>query len=454
MMGQGRRFGVSFWIEGLFGIAILVGIAYAMWVLYHDGYLPQPFFYEPSDTWMDWFNTAYWARDRGTYDNWGTIYPPLSFVVLWFLGNSTCYVGNEGLAVRDCDWIGVISLHMIFLLNIVLVAKSFIKIDRRTALPRSIALAAGMPMLFALERGNILLLCFTCVVLAFGPLIASARVRWLFAGLAVNFKVYIFATIVAMLLKRRWRWVEGACLSVLGVYLVSYALLGVGTPFEIYHNISTYAQGFEASQVLDIWYSITYNPLISLLQGKNFPIVTLIGSDIIELGIMIVPVFIRFGQSMILLAALATWLRPEVVSTYRVALLGTTMALISSEAGGYTQILVLFFLFMEPWRGFARPFALICGYLLCIPADISIGYVPPLLRDSFFAGHVVQVQFGVGLGMFVRPGLLILIGVALSASTIRDVWLDVTSQGWRHRWRFRQDTPLLPGVARPIPHES
>lgn len=449
-MGQGRRFGASFWIEGLFCIAILVGIAHAMWVLYYEGYLPQPFFYEPSDTWMDWFNTAYWARDRGTYDNWGTIYPPLSFVVLWFLGNGACYVGNEGVTVRDCDWIGVVSLHTIFLVNIVLVAKAFIKIDRRTAIPRSIALAAGLPMLYALERGNILILSFTCVVLAFGPLLSSTRVRWVFAGLAVNFKVYLFATVVSMLLKRRWLWTEGALASVLGVYLVSYTLLGLGSPFDVLYNITAYAQGFEAAQILDIWYSCTYGPLISLLEGKNFPIVRLIGSDLVEAGLVIIPLTVRFGQMMILFAAIATWLRPEAVSTYRVALLGTTMALISSEAGGYTQILVLFFLFMEPWRGVARPVAIICGYILCIPGDISIGYVPPLLRESFFAGHVVEVQFSVGLGMFVRPGLLILIGVLLSASTIRDVWADIALQKWRDRWRFRRDLPLIPNAAKPI----
>ncbi|QGP79716.1 hypothetical protein [Sphingobium sp. CAP-1] len=431
------------------GLLVLLLIGRAMTILYLDGYLPQPFFYEPSDTFMDWFNTAYWARDPGSYDSWKTIYPPLSFVVLRYLGKGSCYAGAEGLPVRDCDWIGLVVIHAIFLLNIVLTAWTFLKVDRRTALPRAIALSSGLPMLYALERGNILLLCFTAVLLGFGPLLKSARLRWLFAGIAVNFKIYLIAGIGAQLLRRRWLWFEGALLATLLVYLLSYGLLGAGTPTEIFTNIRDYSSGFIASQVLDIWYAVTYQPLTSLLQGESFPITNVIGSQVAETGLLIIPLIVRLGQASILIAAVATWLRPEVVPPYRVAFLGIAMALISSEAGGYTQMMMILFVFMEPWRGIARPIAILTCYILCLPGDIIIGDVPSLLRDSFLSGRPVEVQFGVGLGMFVRPGLLILVCVSLSAATVHDVWADIRHQGWKHRWRFRRDWPMLPGILRP-----
>jgi hypothetical protein len=440
--------------EYLLGLAVFLLLGRAMWSLFVYGYLPQPFFYEPSDTWMDWFNTAYWAHDKGAYDNWGTIYPPLSFVVLRLLGDARCYSGAEGLASRDCDWAGIVAIHAIFVLNAFLIARIYFKIDRGTALPRAFALAAGMPMLFALERGNILLLCFTCMLLAFGPLLKSARLRWLAAGLAINFKVYLIAGVVAQLLKRRWRWFEGAVIATVVVYIISYALFGVGTPMEIYRNISNYSSGFEASQVLDIWYSVTYQPLISLLEGTNFPITGMVGSRTVEVGLFALPIIVKTGQLSIVLAAFATWLRPEVVPTSRVIFFGTIMALISSEAGGYTQIMAIMFVFMERWRGIARPIAIICCYILCLPADISIGYVPPIVRDSYLAGRSVEVQFAVGLGMFLRPGLLITIAVAMSSATLHDVWRDIRLQGWKRRWRFRHDAPVLPGVARPVPKPS
>ncbi|KQS03396.1 hypothetical protein ASG11_03250 [Sphingomonas sp. Leaf357] len=433
------------------GLAVAALLVRALWWLYAYGQLPQPFFYEPSDSFMDWFNTAYWAHDKGAYDSWRTIYPPLSFVVIRLLGKAGCYVGAEGLPARDCDWVGLVALHAIFVLNIVLIAMSYLKIDRRTALPRSFALATGMPMMFALERGNILLLCFTAMLLAYGPLLRSTRLRWMFAGAAVNFKVYLIAAIAAQALKRRWLWVEGALLSTVIIYLLSYGILGAGTPREIVTNITDYSSGFIASQVLDIWYSVTYQPLISLLQGETFPTTAVIGSRTVEIGLVVVPLLTLFGQVSVIVGVIATWLRPEVVPAYRVAFFGTVLALISSEAGGYTETMVILFVFMEPWRGIGRPLAILCCYILCLPGDIAIGYIPPIIRDSFLVGHSVEVQFSIGLGMFLRPGLMILIAIFLSATTVRDVWVDIRAQGWKNRWRYRRDWPLLPGIQRPIP---
>lgn len=440
----------GYWLEYIMGAGVAVLLVRAMWWLYVYGQLPQPFFYEPSDSFMDWFNTAYWAHDKGAYDSWRTIYPPLSFVLIRLMGDARCYVGSEGLTARDCDWIGLVAIHAFFVLNIVLVAWSYLKIDRRTALPRSIALSAGMPMMFALERGNVLILCFTAMLLGYGPLLRSTRLRWIFAGAAVNFKVYLIAPILVQILRRRWLWVEGALLATIVIYLLTYGILGVGTPREIVSNITDYSTGFIASQVLDIWYSVTYQPLVSLLQGETFPITNVMGSATVDVGIPVLTVVTRLGQLSVIAAAIAAWLRPEVVPPYRIAFLGTVLALITSEAGGYTETMVILFVFMEPWRGIGRPLAILCCYVLCLPGDISISDIPPIVRDSFLAGRSVEVHFGVGLGMFVRPGLMILMAISLSATTVREVWIDIRTQGRRQRWRYRRDRPLLPGVQHPM----
>jgi hypothetical protein len=187
------------------------------------------------------------------------------------------------------------------------------------------------------------------------------------------------------------------------------------------------------------------------LRGNNFASVQVVGSRVVELGLWLAPALIHAGQAMIVVAVAATVLRPEVVPPHRVAFFGTAMALISSEAGGYTQILIILFVFMERWRGIARPVAIVCCYVLCLPGEIMLDYAPPLFRDSYLAGRTVEVHLGAGLGMFLRPGLIIATGIALSMATIRDVWLDVRTQGWRHRWRFRHDAPLLPGIVPPLP---
>jgi hypothetical protein len=439
------------WLEYAMGAAVMLTLARAMWWLYSYYQLPQPFFYESNDTFMDWFNTAYWAHTSGAYDDWKTIYPPLSFVVLSVIGKQDCYINADSLSVRECDWIGIVAIHVIFVVNIFLIARTFLKIDRKTAIPRSIALAVGMPMLYALERGNILLLCFSFLILAFGPLVKSARVRWICAGIAINFKVYLIAAVAAQLLKRRWRWFEGAVIATIVVYLLSYGIFGQGTPYEIFRNIRDYSASFTAAQVLDVWYPVTYQPLIVLLEGQNFPVSNAIGSRLADISLMILPMIVRVGQLSIVIAAVCTWLRPEIVPNYRLAFFGCAMALISSEAGGYTQMMVLLFVFMEPWKGIARPIAILCAYLLSMPGDIGFEQIPPIWRDSYLAGRFTEVYFYVAVGMFLRPGLLILIAISLSFATIRDVWVDIRHQGWKDRWRYRRDWPLLPGIARPSP---
>jgi hypothetical protein len=418
-------------VEPLLAAVVGAGLLWALGYLLIYDYLPQPFFYEPQDTWMDWFNTAFWAHQPGAYDTWGTLYPPLSFVVLKFVTFGGCYAFSEQYPSRDCDWYGIAMLHLFYVINVVLIARTFLKIDRRTALPRAFALSAGLPMVFALERGNLILLCFTCVMLAYGPLVRSARWRWVFAALSVNFKVYLVGALFAQILRRRWRWFEGAALATVIVYLLSFAAMGTGTPWQIYNNIVNYSGGFQAAGLLDLWYAGTYKPLLSLLRGEAFPILNVLGSRQIELLSVVLPAILLATLGLIGLAALAAAFRPQRVPMYRLVFLSIAAALITSEAGGYTQMFLILFVFMEPWRGFGRIWAIVVCYILCIPADIPIVWVPPVVRESFLGGGPVIAQYAVGVGPFLRPGLVLSVAVALSCVTLRDVWDQFRSEGWR-----------------------
>jgi len=421
----------GYWVERILALAVVLSLAWSFLYLYRFGYLPQPFFYEPSDTWMDWFNTAYWAHNPGAYDTWGTIYPPLSFLFLKVLTNPVCYPGAEGLPSRACDTYGVIAIHAIFLVNCWLVWKSFRKIDPRTAAPRTIALCLGMPMAYGLERGNLILLAFTFMLLAYGPLVRSARLRWIAAACAVNMKVYLIGSIFAQLLHRRWRWFEGALVATIIVYLASYAILGDGTPWQIYDNITDFSSGWQAASLLDLWYTSSYKPVLSLLNGSTFPVVGILGSRFVDVSLVVVTAAIHAVQASIVLAAVASWFRPEAVPPYRLVFLAVALALITSEAGGYTQVLLILFVFMEPWKGFGRKFAIISAYVLCLANDIKIDSVPPAVSDSFLAGGPRITEHFVGIGPFLRPAIVLAMAFALAMVTIRDAWIDLRRQGWR-----------------------
>ena len=442
---------VNRWLEPGFVLLIASGLIYAMWHLYYFGYLPQPFFYEPFDMWGDWFNVVYWAYDPGTYDNYGSVYPPLSFVFLRLFSLSRCYdVGAQagdfgaGLPSRSCDWLGIATIFLIYASLIVVVSKTYLKIDHRTAPWRAYALTAGFPTLEALEHANLIIPTLLLVVLAYGPLVRSARLRWIAIGLAVNFKIYVVASIFGQLLKRRWLWTEAAFLSVVLVYLVTYIILGRGTPFEIYKNLTAFADS-GASNLLDVWFPATFLALQALLQNWQSPMMGILGSRNVEFLLILLPTLQHIVQLSIVLAAVAAWIRPEAAPRFRLINLALSMALITQESGGYTVILTFFFTFMERWRGIGAKWAIIAVYILCIPADIPIDKAPEVVRTTFLPGRTVIANYSVMIGPFIRPLFFYSIPFALSCVTIYAVWRDIQTQGWKTRWRYRRDLPIMVG---------
>lgn len=455
---RARTVGVK-WIEPILGIGVAATIVYPLVHLFTYGYLPQPFFHSPDDLWADWFNTAYFAYDKGTYDAWRTIYPPLSFVFLRIFTLQHCYVLHDGadvragLPARSCDWWGLFSLHTFYLIAVALAAYSFWKWDRKTALWRTIAIGLGFPMLDGLERGNLVIVSFICLMLAFGPILKSARWRAMAIGLAINFKVYLIASLVPLLLRRKWRFVEWGLLSTVIIFLASYALLGRGTPLQIYDNIVEFNEWqSQATDLLSIWYSTTFTPHLGLLTSPMISVPDLIGSRNTDILLVVIPILIHSTQAAILLAAAAIWLRPGAVPYYRVVNLGLLFALITSEAGGYAQIYFIYFVFFERFEGVGRRWAIIACYLLCPSTDIPVDTIfMPVVRDTYLWGKTVIVTYYVMLGPFFRPLIVLSVPFALSLVTLRDVRKDIRDQRWRPRWRFRNDAPLLAGEESALP---
>ncbi len=454
MNGPGRKQLGGNWIEPLLALGVLASLAYPIWHLFTYAYLPQPFFHSPDDLWADWFNTAYYAYDQGTYDSWRTIYPPLSFLFLDLFTLDHCYIihdgaGRPGLSARSCDWWGIVSLHGFYLLAVGLAAYSFYKQDRRTALWRTIGLGLGLPLLDGLERGNLVIVALICLILAFGPIFKSARMRALAIGLAINFKVYLIAALVPLVLRRRWRFVEYGILATALVYVVSFIVLGRGTVFEIYRNIQEFNEWQSAANdLLGLWYSTTFVPHIGLLNSSVFYAPDQIGSRLTDFLLFFIPAIIHTTQALIVAASGAVWLRPHAVPYYRVINLGLMFALITSEAGGYTQAYFIFFVFLEKFEGFGRKWAIIMCYLLSLSADIPVDQVPAVVRETYLWGKTVVATYYIMLGPFFRPLLILTIPAALSLVTVRTVWLDIRQNGWSFPWRYRSNCESMPAAAR------
>lgn len=402
--------------EALLALTVLASVACTAWQFGVLGYLPQPFVFDTNDTFMDWFNTAYWANNPGTYDVWRSIYPPLSFVFLDAFSLPGCYL-NSPFYARDCDWLGRGVIVGFYLLDVALAWLSFRSVDPRTAPMRTIAIGLGLPLLFTLERGNLILVAFACFMLAHGPLRIGARWRYAATAATINFKPYLLLPVAALAVKRKWRALELAGIATVLLYLATLAVVGSGTPGELAANTANWLV-FQSGQVWnEVHYSTSYAPLL-LIRASQMPILTYIPSRTIETIETIVPIAIRTSQLVALLALAGVWLQPRAVSAHRIATLLLGAYLIAQSPGGYTQTFLLFLVFLEPWRRGGPIVALICAYLLCIVADRTLTTILEVPGTSWLSGQSVTASFGIALGHFVRPGLIILIVWALAIDSI------------------------------------
>ncbi len=276
-------------------------------------------------------------------------------------------------------------------------------------------------MLQAVERGNLIAVAYTFMILALGPLLKSFRTRMLFMALAVNIKIYFIGAIAAMLLKKRWYWAEVAIICTLFLYACSIAVYGAGSPFDIFANMRAYQSG-AAQTLLDAWFAATYDAILAGISQGAVPLAAIIGSRNADLVEILVPALKLFTQSLLALAAVAVWFRPEAVSPYRAVFLGLAMIFVSTESGVYILLFLTYFVMMERWRGFGPIWAIVMCYFLAIPVDIALDTLPITPRDTYFKNGMAYIGTEVPLGPFVRPLLIMSIAWAMAGTTIHDVY--------------------------------
>ncbi len=426
--------------EFMLCIAVLISLCWTIYRFYSDGYLPQPFIFVPYDTFMDWFNPGYWSKRSGAYDIWKSVYPPLSFVIIDVFTLDKCYASGS-VPARDCDWYGLISILLCYLSCVVLAWMSFYKNDPKTALFRGLAFGLGFPLLFTLERGNLLMFGLLFFILAHGPLTIWPILRHISIAATVNLKPYLVLPVLAAGIKRQWRFAELAAISTIFVYLASLAYVGAGTPAQILGNMTDYLKYASADAFGQMFYATSYAPFLEI-DASGFPIRQFIGSRTLDAIAYWVPVAIMSSVAISALALAACWLQPNAVPKNRIALILILTFLIYQSPGGYALIFPTFLVFLEKWQRPGPIIAIISSYILMLSFDYILTPFGGFYGPSWLSGYGVRNSFGVAVGQFARPGLAIIILWALSLDTITQVILA------HKRYRpslglVSQDTPPL-----------
>lgn len=410
-------------IEWLFVLAMGAAIAFALWHLRTVGYLPQPFYADPKDSWMDGYNSAWWAYEGHIYDDWASIYPPLNFIFLRLLTVARCY-DSDPLLLRDCDQLLIGVLTGFFFLNVVIAWKCFRMADARTALPRALAVGFGLPALMSLERGQLLIVATTFFFLGFGPLLRSARGRMLAAAIAINFKPYFVIPTLLQLLAGRWRWVEGAGVLACLIWLAAFAILGEGSPLDVIQNIAAFSgdPSHDANWRIASM-SSSYASISDWLRSDS-TLVQRMDDDWTLAWAAFFDIARRAVQILSVTTFAAIWLRRYPISRTRMALLAYGLLIMTSETGAYAFNGLIFLVFLERWDGPARVFAIVCAYFLCLPIDLAVapGVFPSGRWEvSFLGGRPVLFTNPLALGPFIRPGLILAIQVAMAVKVLDEM---------------------------------
>ena len=400
-------------------LAVIVGFGFLVRFFIVEHYLPAPFVFDTNDTFRDWFHTAYWAHNPGAYSVWKTIYFPIAFVITGIFADPRCYA-NGPFDARSCDMVGIAFIGFSYVAAVILSAVAFYRNDRRTALMRTIAIALGGSLLFAVERGNLILQAYVAFVLVFGQLLKSrAAVAWT-AGFLVNMKVYLLFPVLAFGIKRQWRLLELIGLASLFIYLASIVIVGEGSPLVLASNLQEWLKSSGISIWDQVILSTTYQPYL-LFDVYQYPIRDFVDQPTVDAVKLFIQYELIASRGIALACIAAAWFYPKAVSLNRIVFFVLMQSFIGQNPGGYSIALIVFLVFMERDRNFAIGLSLLCCYLVSIPMDYSLATVLSVDRLSWITGQMAHVDYVLTLGAILRPLLFLVMVWALAIDTLIDV---------------------------------
>jgi len=208
-----------------------------------NGYLSSPFFYVKSDTFMDLFHPMYWSDDEGKYNEWLSVYPPLVFIFLYAL--KFFFIGDlrpvDAFELRVEGHLLEVTLlcFILFFTFLVLTQKSWKVFSRleRTLLFISFVLSA--PMLFAIERGNTIILAFFLLAFAVSQN-TSTLVRTILIAMLINIKPY-FVILTLMFLVQKKNSDFLLCIILAGVIFTITGALIDNNFFYFFFNLLNFS---------------------------------------------------------------------------------------------------------------------------------------------------------------------------------------------------------------------
>ncbi len=187
-------------------LAQIIGLLYYTNYFLVYKYLPSPFINDKNNTFMDLINTAYWAERGGMFTFWHTVYPPINFIFLklanfLFLTKTTF---SNPFEFREHAGNLIYAYFFAYLVAPIILLlsdkwRNIFNSSQKILIYFTIALST--PMLFLLERGNLVLACLFFIPLLFG---SNANQKDIATAILINIKPYFLLLLICPFVKDKW----------------------------------------------------------------------------------------------------------------------------------------------------------------------------------------------------------------------------------------------------------
>jgi len=177
-----------------------INVSHYLYYLFSHGYLPAPFVLDKNDTFMDFYNPLFWVIKDGFYTTFNSVYPALNyfFLKIFALGITPGQISNPFQLRNDFPILGlIISFIYVLIIWVVVNLGEWRKVNFSHKGLIFLACVLSVPVLFGLERGNLIFLA-----LLFLALYLNASNPWLkaiFLGLLINVKPYFAILLIQYL---------------------------------------------------------------------------------------------------------------------------------------------------------------------------------------------------------------------------------------------------------------
>jgi len=376
-----------------------------------NGYLPSPFLNDKSNTFMDFYNTLCWYSRGEYYSTWSSIYPPINFLFLELYQGlfdiDSCSMDSYQYRSANIVYIYPF-IFLFFLTPFVLLAAAHrnVQLGLMSMLLLGILIVFSPAMLFALERGNLILICI--FFLAFLVNTERRFLQILLILLLMNIKPYFLLLSLYFLARKDIKAFLLTCIGAFLFFFVTGQLLAENQ-FLIVENILGFSQ---SSTIFSLREALSFPPNISSFSYvlNSEKIASVFSS--LPIAPHTIAYFIELGKKVALLAALIIFLRNGHLLSTPLAFLYLTAIItnIGVSVGGYS---LMFYLVFLPYIYFHRhndwQFKVL--FLAIILMSSSFLDLKGLVTDNigvqeaFLSGKDVIVHWSLTFGSLIRPSI-------------------------------------------------